>query len=299
MKSPWKWLRSRGADAVSPLTAQMRESWDRDGLLVLPGFYSPAEVEDAQASLREAWEQGAPRIVVDDLVTGERLPLARVSEQARREHRFKVSDLYLEREAVRRLALNERITPIVAALLGQPPVLCNSLSFEQGSAQPDHVDSLYMTPRTPHHLVAIWVALEDTHPDAGPLRYYPGSHKIPQYVFSNGSHHFIQDEMPLWDRHMRAQVEALKLQPEVFLARKGDVFVWSAYLLHGGSDIRDPARTRKSVVFHYLSKQDCLAHRLALAPEGPGFWLYRQHPAVPGEDDPAWPPLPATPLIRP
>ena len=119
---------------------------------------------------------------------------------------------------------------------------------EIGSAQPDHVDSLYMTPRSPHHLVAIWVALEDTHPDAGPLRYYPGSHKIPQYVFSNGSHHFIQDEMPLWDRHMRAQVEALKLQPEVFLARKGDVFVWSAYLLHGGSDIRDPARTRKSVV---------------------------------------------------
>ena len=30
--------------------------------------------------------------------------------------------------------------------------------------------------------LAAWIAFEDTHPDSGPLIYYPGSHKLP-YVF--------------------------------------------------------------------------------------------------------------------
>lgn len=286
-----QWFARRSLpEAVS---GEMRESWERDGFLALQGFYSHEEVDAVEQAAREAWETSAPRIVVDDLITGERLPLARVSKEARERHRFKLSDLYLEQECVRGLALNERITPIIKSLLGRPPVLCNSLSFEQGSAQPDHVDSLYMTPRTPHHLVAIWVALEDCHADAGPLRYYPGSHRIQQYVFSNGSHHFVPDEMPLWDRHVRDQVAAMALEPREFLARKGDVFIWSAYLLHGGSAIRDRARTRKSIVFHYHSEEDCVFHGLKLVPDGEGFWMYRQHPQVPGQAEGEWPPQPA------
>jgi ectoine hydroxylase-related dioxygenase (phytanoyl-CoA dioxygenase family) len=61
-----------------------------------------------------------------------------------------------------------------------------------------------MTPRTAHHLVAVWVALEDCHAEAGPSRYYPGSHKIPQFVFSNDTNHFAVDEMHLWNDYMQA-----------------------------------------------------------------------------------------------
>lgn len=291
MKFPLKWpFSSRAEDFVTP---QMRQSWETNGYLVLPKFYNEADVDAVEQAARDAWKQSAPRVVVDDLVTQRRLRLADVDAASRVNHRFKLSDLYLEQESVRSLALNERITPIVSALLGRPPVLCNSLSFEQGSAQPDHVDSLYMTPRTPHHLVAIWVALEDCHGDAGPLRYYPGSHKIPQYVFSNGSHHFVPEEMPQWDRYMQEQVEGFGLKPEVFLPRKGDVFIWSAYLLHGGSAINDVTRTRRSIVFHYLSKEDCLAYGLMVVPAGQGYWLYRQHPLVPGMAEGEWPPRPA------
>lgn len=187
---------------------------------------------------------------------------------------------------------NARISPILAALLGHPPALCNSLNFDQGSAQEDHVDSLFMTPRTAHHLVAIWVALEDCHPDAGPLRYYPGSHKIPQYVFSTGSNHFVPSEMHLWNDYMQAQVKERGLQPQTFSAHKGDVFIWSAYLLHGGSPIANPARTRKSIVFHYFSEEDSVAHRLTLVPEAGGFWIHRSHQPVPGSEPSAVPPLP-------
>ncbi|HVS44039.1 MAG TPA: hypothetical protein VMU20_17460 [Candidatus Dormibacteraeota bacterium] len=36
-----------------------------------------------------------------------------------------------------------------------------------------------------------------------------------------------------------------------FLARKGDVFIWSADLAHGGSPIEDRSLTRRSLVGHF------------------------------------------------
>jgi ectoine hydroxylase-related dioxygenase (phytanoyl-CoA dioxygenase family) len=273
-------------------TPEMLSFWEERGYLVLPGFYSGKELDAAQEALERAWATNAPRIVVDDLMTGERLRLMDVSEEARREHRFKVNDLFLERDEVRDLALNPRLTPIIRDLLGHVPVICNSLSFHQGSGQPDHVDALYMTPPTPGHLVAIWVALEDCDMNAGPLRYFPGSHKIPPYVFSSGKNTAIAEEMDQWRAYMREHVEAMGLTPEVFPARRGDVFVWSAYLLHGGSPIVDPTLTRKSIVFHYLSEEDCRALNFRLVPSHGGYWMHRRHPAVPGLGESDFPPLP-------
>lgn len=281
-----------GRDGQPPLD-ELRAFWDANGYLVLPGFYDDAALEAVEADVARSWSERAPRIVVDDLVDGRRSRLADVDPDARRNHRFKTNDLYLESAAVRGLALNPRLTPILGSLLGQVPVLCNSLNFEQGSGQPDHVDALYMTPATPHHLAAVWVALEDCHVDAGPLRYYAGSHAIPPYVFSNGGHHVVDAEMEDWNRYMEAQVRERNLQPETFAARKGDVFVWSAYLLHGGSPINDPSRTRGSVVFHYYSEHDCSARGETLVPEHGGYWLHRAHQPVPGAGPSGAPPLPA------
>jgi len=285
------------AGATAPETpvdlAALRAHWDANGFAVLPGFYSGDELDRAERRVRRAWEEGESRIVVDDMVTGRRSRLVDVDADARRNHRFKTNDLYLEHEEVRDLALNARITPILRALLGHVPVLCNSLSFQQGSTQADHVDALYMTPRSQHHLIAIWVALEDCHPDAGPLRYYPGSHLIPPYTFSNGSNHVVEDEMPEWQAYMDREVAARGLSPLTFPARKGDVFIWSAYLLHGGSPIADPRKTRNSVVFHYYSEEDCIAHGCTVVPCAGGFWMHRAHQPVPDLGPSLAPPLPS------
>jgi len=34
--------------------------------------------------------------------------------------------------------------------------------------------------------------------------------------------------------------------------KKGDTLIWHPLLPHGGASIRDPGRSRKSIVFHYL-----------------------------------------------
>lgn len=270
--------------AGARIAPEQRDAWERDGYLVLPGFYSEADIDGAQDFAADAWRQKAPRIVVDDLITNERLRLEDVPAAHARDHRFKVNDLYMELEAVRGLALNPRLTPILHALLDEAPVIVNSLNFEQGSMQPDHVDALYMAPITPGKLVAIWVALEDCRPEAGPLRYYPGSHKIDQYRFSNGDTRAIHDEMPAWTAYMYEQSGLRGLRAETFAARKGDVFIWSAYLMHGGSEITDPSSTRRSIVFHYLSESDCRGIGFDLVPYEGGFWLYRRHQAVAGAE---------------
>lgn len=292
LRTLWPFGRkSRPVAEVVSDTLKRKTDWEREGFVVLPGFYDHMELDAAEAEVARVWKSNAPRVVVDDMDVKQRLRLADVGEEARRSHRFKINDLYLELDSVRRLALNARITPILSDLLGHTPVLCNSLNFELGSEQDDHVDSLYMTPRSERHLIAIWVALEDCHLDAGPLRYYPGSHEIPQYIFSTGSHHFVKEEMPLWSRYMQEQIATRGLMSKTFPARKGDVFIWSAYLLHGGSPIRDRSRTRKSIVFHYYSDDDCRSNGCTLMPYEGAYWLHRRHQPVPGLGDSEAPPI--------
>lgn len=257
-------------------------AWNERGVLVLSKFYADAEIDAVLADYRALWHDGRARVTVDDMDIDRRMRLRDVSSEARASHRFKVNDLYLEQASVRRLALNDRLVPLLQRLLGQRPALCNSLSLEYGTEQEDHVDSLFMTPRTLGHLVAVWVALEDCLPESGLLRYWPGSHRIAPYRFSNGERHFVAGELPAWQGWMRAQVQQHGLRSELFRANKGDVFVWNAQLLHGGSPITERGRTRRSIVFHYFSESDCRAMGHRLTPEAGGFWIRRSHQPIPG-----------------
>jgi hypothetical protein len=85
-----------------------------------------------------------------------------------------------------------------------------------------------------------------------------------------------------WQGWMRTQVRQHGLQSELFQARKGDVFVWNAQLLHGGSPIAERGSTRRSIVFHYFSESDCRAMGHRLVPDSGGFWIRRSHQPIPG-----------------
>ena len=194
---------------------------------------------------------------------------------------MKINDLHLQLGAVRDLALSDKLMPVVQRLLGHVPALCNSLYLEKGSGQDRHVDSLYMTPSTPLHLIAAWIALEDTHEDAGQLEYFPQSHRIEPMVFSNGTYHFIENEMVKWRGYMDENIDRMKLRRGTFSAKKGDVFIWHANLLHAGGNINDPTLTRKSCVFHYFSEHDARMDGCSLVPQAGAFWIDRPPPPVP------------------
>lgn len=254
-------------------TSVARESFERDGYLFLPGFFSAGQIDAARAAFTKVLEQRPFDVVVDSLVDGKRTFWGHAAATETRH--FKFNDLYLVSPEIRKMVLDNRLSEILKELLGEPPVLCNSLNFEKGSGQPKHIDSLFMTPETPHHLIATWTAFEDVHPDAGPLIYYPGSHKIPLFTFKDGSHHSTNDELPAWNTYIEAQLKERGLEEKIFEAKKGDVFIWHSDLVHGGGPIKDPSRTRNSLVCHYYSERDARARGLNIVPENHGYWERR------------------------
>lgn len=263
--------------------SKIKDDFDRDGFAILPGFYSAGEIDRVIESITQRKLERPLNVTIDLLDTGERTLLGLLSAQEIATRRMKINDLYLDMPGVRNLALSDRLAPILRDLLGQDPALCNSLYFEKGSQQPPHVDSIYMTPPTPNHLIATWVALEDAHADAGQLEYFPGSHKIEQMIFSNGTRHFVPEEMPKWHEYIEAEVERTGFRKITFAAKKGDVFVWHANLLHGGGPIADAQRTRKSLVFHYFSHPDARSLEMNLEPMSCAYWINRSIQTVPEE----------------
>src|SRR5262249_1722662 len=104
-------------------------------------------------------------------------------------------------------------------------------------------------------------------------------HKIPLYKFKDGSHHASNDEMPQWNAYIESQLAERNIEGKLFFAKKGDVFIWHSDLLHAGSPIKDPNRTRNSLVCQNLSQCDWQKIHLDLLPPQRGFWYRR--PALP------------------
>lgn len=254
---------------------ELSQPWDRDGWLLLEKFFSTSDVERINAVVADLWQEKPRRVTVDDLDLNQRARMSSLTDD-QRSHRIKLSDLYLTQEAVRDILLDSGLLELVAQLMGNAPVLCNSLNLERSSSQAYHADSLYMTPKTPAHLVACWVALEDVVPDSGPLQLYSGSHRFSPFIFSDGTRHVIEEELPRWANHMRDQLHEHGLKPQQVYAEAGDVVLWHGDLLHGAEEIRDNRLTRRSMVAHYFSTVDCKSRGGKLIKRGNGYWLKRQ-----------------------
>jgi phytanoyl-CoA hydroxylase len=254
-----------------------------EGYLILSRYFSTAEIDRVQASIDRILQSRPMEVVVDGLTSGERTFYGLAQGPDAQDLKLKFNDLYLVMDEIRQLALEPRLSGLLHVLLGEMrPVLCNSLTLIKGSSQPFHIDSLFMTPQTPHHLIAAWIAFEDVDPASGPLIYCPGSHQIPLYRFDNGSHHAAtSEEVAEWSNYIQREIKKAGLKEETFLARKGDVFIWHSDLVHGGGAIQDPSKTRRSLVFHYYTEPD--SRRFPdwrLDPLNNGFWLNRLPPPV-------------------
>jgi ectoine hydroxylase-related dioxygenase (phytanoyl-CoA dioxygenase family) len=257
--------------------------WRLNGFLVLENFFTSEKIDainKIQDSLWVSAEFENRKTVVDVFIGSpdERRMCIKDAPLHAKNFPYKINDLYLENSTVRDLILDKRLSKILSMLLDGPPLVCNTLNFTYGSQQPPHTDSLYMTPPKDLNLVATWVALEDCDSDAGPLEYYPGSHLIPPFLFSNNKMTAIPSEMEQYQAYMKNELILRGIKPKVFCAKKGDLFIWHSQLFHGGSQIRNFELTRKSLVTHYFryGDIDCLARRQ----NEYGYWMDRERQKV-------------------
>jgi phytanoyl-CoA hydroxylase len=270
---------------VSILGAKQLREYRDTGVLILPGFFTEEEVSSAEGAYDSVWLELPPDVTVDAESTGRRILPGDVTP-AEREGSLKVNDLYLHDAALRQAVLSQRLAEILGEFLEDDPVICNTLSVECGTQQADHLDTLYMTPFTPGKLVATWMALEDVESDAGPLRYYPESNHIEPFRFRDGGYHVLDEEADQWADYMAGQVDRHGLAETRFLAKRGDLLIWDAWLLHGGSEITRAGASRRSLITHYYAKTDCATiGAQALPLDSGGYWMKRA-PQIP-KDSPS------------
>ncbi len=287
-----------GTTPSARLTGEQKRHWKQKGYLILSSFFTRAEVEAVNSVVDHriaspASFGNATVDVIHGAYGGKRF---RASEAPHEVFGgpIKINDLFLDEPEVRNLALNERLTRVLAQLLDGAPLVCNSLNFIWGSQQPDHFDTWYMPPPRPargrlarlmlflqpeqrqDRLAVSSICLEDVNPDAGPLVYYPGSHKLPPYRFSHGGIHAVNEEMKACRAYVEKEIKEAGITKEEFRGKAGDVFLWHGQLLHGGTPIRNPALTRKTLVTHYWRAQDLPRDR-AVSVHETGFYEKREH----------------------
>jgi Phytanoyl-CoA dioxygenase (PhyH) len=182
-----------------------------------------------------------------------------------REHKIeglRVQDAWRFNSAVKKIATNQSILDLLSAVYGRLAFPFQTLNFPVGTQQHFHTDSVHFSSIPERFMCGVWVALEDVHPEAGPLIYYPKSHKLPIYLNEHigalpdprsadgfGTYHLFTQA---WQELVRAH----NLEEKRFLPKKGQALIWCANLLHGGALHPNKSRTRYSQVSHYYF-QDC------------------------------------------
>jgi len=249
----------------APLSVEQVAQWGHDGFLVLANFLSPDEIAHVRGVVDDEWTNRAGDDHEIDMLTGPHagrtFKMAQAPETARADA-YKLNNLFGRRREIRQVALSPRLRPILAQLLAGEPLICNSLNFERGSQQEFHIDTWYMPPPVDDRMVAAWIAIDDVDADNGPLVYYPGSHLIPAYRFSDGRLNEIREESPQCNEYLQRAIAERGLKQVEFHGKSGDVFIWHAQLLHAGRPIRDMARTRSSLVVHYWRVRDLPANHV-------------------------------------
>ncbi len=174
-------------------------------------------------------------------------------------------------QLLRNTGKDEKLMELLNVLIDGKATLFQSINFLSGSEQDTHSDSIHMTTYPLGGLLGVWIALEDIDETNGALHYYPGSQNLPYYLnkdYDNlGSTFFIGDKnYSEYEKMLQEKIKTLGLQKEIFRAKKGDVLIWHANLLHGGETHPDKSKTRKSMVFHYFKEGSVCYHELTQRP---------------------------------
>jgi hypothetical protein len=185
---------------------------------------------------------------------------------------------YMQHPALLELCCQPGLAAALAELTGEPMGVHLNLTGWQSTRRDWHFDQYLNEPYVGGFYAAVWLALDDIHPDAGPFEYVPGSHrwwppisqaKMRAALGADGAG-------PNWPTHserilsplFEAELAERDVTPSRFLGRRGDVLIWHSRLLHRGSVPADDTLERRGLIAHFSG----IHHR-------PDFPAAVQHPA--------------------
>jgi hypothetical protein len=147
-------------------------------------------------------------------------------------------------------------------LIGEPCGLHLNLTGWRSTTRNWHQDG-YLNPDTNRdHYIAVWIALDDIHPDSGPFQYVTGSHRWPWTVRNRRMLTALTPDearSPLWPTHseriltplFEAELETRDATIGTWTPKRGQVLLWHPRLLHRGSTPTNPTLERRALIAHY------------------------------------------------
>ena len=230
-------------------TQQHFEDYSKNGYLILERYLSDNLVDSINKEVDQLLEAGKIKFV----------------------QRNKLMFVLHKSDLIKGVGEDKKLKQFLNALINDEAVLFQSINFITGSEQYTHSDSVHMTTFPLGGLLGVWIALEDINEENGALHYYPGSHLLPYYLnpdYDNvGNAWLIGDKSyTAYEEMLRSKISEQHLEKKVFNAKKGDVLIWHANLLHGGEPHTNKAKTRKSMVFHFYAKHCICYHEIKQRP---------------------------------
>jgi ectoine hydroxylase len=235
--------------SFSPIIQNELLNWADRGYLIIPKLFEK-EADQINSGIENLLKQGK----VDFNFT-----------------KRKIMDAWKQSDLLKEIFYDEQVLNILQFIFDKEVVPFQTINFIYGSEQKPHSDSIHMTTEPLGYLAAIWIALEDVEEGSGELIYYPGSHKL-NYIMSedydtgNNAMRLGENNYQRYEEKIQYLISENNLEKKEFLPRKGDVLFWHANLLHGGSAITKPGKTRKSMVCHYFAKDVLCYHEISQRP---------------------------------
>jgi phytanoyl-CoA hydroxylase len=217
------------------------------GWLIMPQAIEPNLIDGFVDDIRKLHEK--PGMFVTTDFRGRREQKLNSNQPDAYESLF---DLYVNLQSARQVCMHPKITHFFGPVFQAKVLAFQQLLFQRSNGHLWHQDTSVVVD-TPALLVATWVALQGIVEGSGKLAYYDRSHRLPHYRFNDGTtkHHGDYDPAA-YAQELEAACEARQLGYGRFLARKGDVFFWTADLVHRSHPrVLPPETPRMSCVTNY------------------------------------------------
>lgn len=239
------------AGQVSATLAERLAFLIEHGYVIIPGA-----IDHALADLLLEEISAVTRQPEKFIARRNRAAYAHPTEEVARDTSFRIIDFHVNSRHASQAIFCDPVAEVLDAVFESPANAFQCLTFNHGSQQRMHQDGAYVVVAEPLQFLASWIALEDVTPGSGELMYYPGSHRLDDFLFGDERSKSWTPE--LHGREIHAQFldsivsrsEAAGLPRQTFLPKKGDALIWASDLVHGGSKLEND-KTRKSIVTHY------------------------------------------------
>lgn len=219
----------------------LKDSFDKDGYVYIPGFMSRGEIDKVNQQLSAFIKNSLPKMHPEHVFYEDRKDQSTLKQL----QDINVYDSFFETmlkgskfENIAKSLLEEEVDGKTIEYFNKPPKI--------GKATPPHQDGYYFMLR-PSRAVTMWMALEDVDRENGCVRYIRGSHLTGMRPHGRTQTlGFSQGITDYGEKDIANEI--------YFPAQPGDLLIHHSLTIHTAGANQSETRSRKALGFIYFAK---------------------------------------------